>query len=340
MVFDGRRRVRAVRQGKDEEVKVTLRQLRYFRALVEHGSFSRAAENVFVSQPALSLQIQELESTLGGPLVERDRRGIILTQMGRDVHQQALRVLDEALLLETLGKRFADTSLRVAVGMVSTLAPYLLGGVLERLQSASPRIDLDLREASGQTLVSDLLAGRLDAAVVSLPLGLLELPERELFEDRFLIAARSERIAAVNHAFKGDPRPPDLARADIGPLLTLDEGHCLGEQIRSACATWRLQDVRRGAGSLTTLSRLVASGAGLTLLPETAALAERANAPELNLLRFADPEPSRRIGLVHRVASHGQQWIEVLADAVTEAGEALVEQARAAVRNGTTAVAA
>ena len=340
MVLDGLPRGRAVRKGKDDEVKVTLRQLRYFRALVEHGSFSRAAENVFVSQPALSLQIQELESTLGGPLVERDRRGVILTQMGRDVHQQALRVLDEALLLETLGKRFADTSLRVSVGMVSTLAPYLLGGVLERLQSASPRIDLDLREAPGQTLVSDLLAGRLDAAVVSLPLGLLELPERELFEDRFLIAARSERIAAVNHAFKGDPRPPDLARADIGPLLTLNEGHCLGEQIRGACATWRLQDVRRGAGSLTTLSRLVASGAGLTLLPETAALAERANAPELNLLRFADPEPARRIGLVHRVASHGQQWIEVLADAVTEAGEALVTQARAAVRNGATAVAA
>ena len=321
-------------------MKVTLRQLRYFRALVEHGSFSRAAENVFVSQPALSLQIQELEGTLGGPLVERDRRGIILTQMGRDVHQQALRVLDEALLLETLGKRFTDTSLRVAVGMVSTLAPYLLGGVLERLQSASPRIDLDLREAPGQTLVADLLAGRLDAVIVSLPLGLLELPERELFEDRFLIAARSERIAAVAHAFKGDPRPPDLARADLGPLLTLDEGHCLGEQIRGACATWRLQDVHRGAGSLTTLSRLVASGAGLTLLPETAALTERDNAPELNLLRFADPEPSRRIGLVHRVASHGQQWIEVLADAVTEAGEALVTEARATVRNGATAVAA
>ena len=321
-------------------MKVTLRQLRYFRALVEHGSFSRAAENVFVSQPALSLQIQELEGTLGGPLVERDRRGIILTQMGRDVHQQALRVLDEALLLETLGKRFTDASLRVSVGMVSTLAPYLLGGVLERLQSASPRIDLDLREASGQTLVSDLLAGRLDAVIVSLPLGLLELPERELFEDRFLIAARSERIAAVAHAFKGAPRPPDLARADLGPLLTLDEGHCLGEQIRGACATWRLQDVHRGAGSLTTLSRLVASGAGLTLLPETAALTERDNAPELNLLRFADPEPSRRIGLVHRVASHGQQWIEVLADAVTEAGEALVTEARATVRNGATAVAA
>ena len=320
----------------DDDMKITLRQLRYFRALVEHGSFSRAAEVAAVSQPALSLQIQVLEGVLGGPLVERDRRGIILTQMGRDVHQQALRVLDEALLLETMGERFGDASLRVVAGMISTLAPYLLGEVLERLRSASPRIDLDLREATGQALVSDLLAGRLDAAVVSLPLGLIELPERELFEDRFLIAARPERIAAVAGEFKGDPRPSDLARADIGPLLTLDEGHCLGEQVRGACATWRLREVRRGAESLTTLSRLVASGAGLTLLPETAALAEQANAPELSLLRFADPQPSRRIGLVHRVSSHGQQWIEVLANAVTEAGEALVKPARATVPNGAT----
>jgi LysR family hydrogen peroxide-inducible transcriptional activator len=326
--------------GKDEDVKVTLRQLRYFRALVEHGSFSRAAENVFVSQPALSLQIQELEGILGGPLVERDRRGIILTQLGRDVHQQALRVLDETLLLETLGKRFAETSLRVAVGMVSTLAPYLLPGVLERLQSASPRIELDLREASGQSLVSDLLAGRLDAAVVSLPLGVLELPERELFEDRFLLAGRPERLAAVTHAFEGEPRPPDLSRADLGPLLTLDEGHCLGEQIRGVCATWRLQEVRRGAGSLATLSRLVASGAGLTLLPETAILTERKNSPELGLFRFAAPEPSLRIGLVHRVASHGQHWIDVLGDAVADAGQALVKDTRAMIQAGTAAKAA
>ena len=325
--------------AKAGHVKITLRQLRYFRAVVEQGTFSRAAESVFISQPALSLQIQELESGLGC-LLERDGRRVVVTQLGREVYQQALRVLDEALLLETIAKRFSDTSLRVTVGMLSTLAPYLLGGVLERLKSVEPRIELDPREAAGQALVADLHSGRLDAAIVSLPVGLLELPERELFEDRFLLAARPERIAAFKSTFDGDPHPPDLASADLGPLLTLDQGHCLGEQIRGACAAWRLQDVRCSVGSLTTLSKFVESGAGLTLLPETAALSERAQAPGLELLRFTEPEPSRRIGLVHRVASHGQHWIELVARAVTEAGEELVQRARATVRNDARADAA
>ncbi len=325
--------------AKVEGVKVTLRQLRYFRAVVEHGTFRQAAESVSISQPALSLQIKELEGRLGC-LLERDSRRVVLTLLGREIYHQALRVLDEALLLETIGRRYSDTSLRVVVGMVSTLAPYLLGGVLERLQSVEPRIELDPREATGQALVADLAAGRLDAAIVSLPVGLLQLPERELFEDRFLLAARPERIAAFKLAFDGNPHPPDLAHADLGPLLTLDWGHCLGEQIRGACAAWRLEDERCGVGSLATLSKYVESGAGLTLLPETAALGECSHAPGLALLRFTEPEPSRRIGLVHRVASHGQHWIELLAGAVTGAGEELVRRARATVRNDARADAA
>ena len=170
---------------------VTLRQLRYFQALIEHGSFSRAAESVHVSQPALSLQIRELESGLGGPLVERESRGILLTPLGREAHEQTLRILDETLLLENLSQRFEAGPLRVTVGIVSTLAPYLLPGILKNLHDATPRIELDILEGPGQELVSNLLAGRLDAAVVSLPLGLLELPERELFEDRFVLAGRN-----------------------------------------------------------------------------------------------------------------------------------------------------
>ena len=307
---------------------VTLRQLRYFKAVVEHGSFSRAAESVYVSQPALSLQIRELEDTLGSQLLERESRGVILTPLGRDVHAQALRVLDEALLLETIGKRFAEGPFRIAAGIVSTLAPYLLAGLLERLKSALPRVELDVMEAPGQELVASLLAGRLDAAILSLPLGLLELSERELFEDRFLLAGRAERLAAFR-ALGGTDRASDLAQSDIGPLLTLGEGHCLGDQVLGACSMWRPQDVHRGAASLPTLSSLVASGAGLTLLPETAALGERAATPGLSFLRLASPEPSRRIGLVHRVVFQGQPWVDVLADAAAGAGEALVHESRA-----------
>ena len=306
---------------------VTLRQLRYFKAVVEHGSFSRAAESVHVSQPALSLQIRELEDSLGSALLERESRGVILTPLGREVHGQTVRVLDETLLLETMGKRFDEGPFRIVAGIVSTLAPYLLTGLLERLQASPSRIELDVMEAPGQELVASLLAGRLDAAILSLPLGLLELTERELFEDRFMLAGRAERLAAFR-ALGDTARASDLAQSDIGPLLTLGEGHCLGDQVLGACSMWRPQDVHRGAASLATLCALVANGAGLTLLPETAALAERAAAPDLSFLRLASPEPSRRIGLVHRAVFQGQPWIDILAEAAAGAGEVLVREAR------------
>ena len=309
---------------------VTLRQLRYFKAVVEHGSFSRAAESVYISQPALSLQIRELEDSLGSALLERESRGVILTPLGREVHGQTVRVLDETLLLETMGKRFDEGPFRIVAGIVSTLAPYLLTGLLERLQASPSRIELDVMEAPGQELVASLLAGRLDAAILSLPLGLLELTERELFEDRFMLAGRAERLAAFR-ALGDTARASDLAQSDIGPLLTLAEGHCLGDQVLGACSMWRPQDVHRGAASLATLCALVANGAGLTLLPETAALAERAATPGLSFLRLASPEPSRRIGLVHRAVFQGQPWIDFLAEAAAGAGEVLVREARDAL---------
>ena len=240
---------------------VTLRQLRYFKAVVEHGSFSRAAEGVHVSQPALSLQIRELESALDALLFERDSHGVLLTPLGRSAHEQTLRILDEALLLETMGKRFREGPFRVAIGVVSTLAPYLVTGLLEGLEKAPIRVELDVLEAPSSEIVSSLLAGRLDAAIVSLPLGLLELEERPLFEDRFLVAGRAKRLAMF-HSLRDDPRAADLAKSDIGPLLTLGENHCLGDQVLGACSMWRVQDIRRGSESIATLSRLVASGAG------------------------------------------------------------------------------
>ncbi len=306
---------------------ITLRQLRYFRALVEHGSFSRAAESVFVSQPALSLQIRDLEATLGGPVVERKSRGIHLTRLGREAHEQALRILDETNFLELMGTQFDEGRVPVTVGIISTLAPYLLPGLLERLQDSSPHVELNVVEAMGTELLSDLQSGRLDVAILSVPVGMIELPELELFEDRFLAAGRPGALDAVrSHA--DIPRPEDLGRADVGPLLTLADGHCFADQVLGACSMWSQRDVHRGAGSLATLSRLVAGGEGVTLLPESALPCESAMSPDLGFLRFAPPEPSRRIGLVHRLATHGQRWIDPLTEAVSDAGQELTRRAR------------
>ena len=309
---------------------VTLRQLRYFKAVVEHGSFSRAAEGVHVSQPALSLQIRELEAGLGAPLFERDSHGVVLTPLGRVAHEQTLRILDEALLLETMGKRFDEGPYRVALGIVSTLAPYLMTDLLNELAKAPIRIEPDVLEAPSGEIVAGLLAGRIDAAIVALPLGLLELEERPLFEDRFLVAGRAKRLATFSGLTK-NPKAVNLAKSDIGPLLTLGVNHCLGDQVLGACSMWRMEDIRRGSESLATISRLVANGAGLTLIPETAALCERDASPGLSFLRLAPPEPSRNIGLAHRVASHDQPWIELLVATARKAGEALTRRAREAI---------
>ncbi len=312
---------------------VTLRQLRYFRALAEHGSFSRAAEKVHISQPALSIQIRELEITLGGLLAERESRGIVLTRLGRNALEQTIRILDETKLLETLGTRLENGPVRASVGILSTLAPYLLPGVMRRLKASSPRLEISIVETSGETLISELVAGRLDAAVISRPLGLPERCERVLFEDRFLLAGRAERLGSIRRNSPDTVETDELARSDVGPLLTLDQGDCLTAQVVGACLIWRIREVRRGAGSLATLSRLVAQGAGLTLLPETAAAAEGAASPDLRFLRLAVPQPSRRIVLAHRAAAQGQRWIDILADAVTETGQTLVSEAAATVCN-------
>ena len=315
-------------------MRVTLRQLRYFRALVEQGSFSGAARSVHVSQPALSIQIRELEATLGGPLIDRESRSLLLTRFGREAYEQTRRVLDETSFLETMSKRFEKGPLRHAVGILSTLAPYLLPGLLKRLQDASPRVELAISEAPGQALVDELLAGRLDAAVLSLPLGLPELRERGLFEDRFLLTGRAHRLGAFRTR-GGTARAADIAHADVGPLLTLSEGHCLADQMLGACTMWRIHDVHRGATTVATLSRLVAGGAGLTLLPETAALCERTAAPELEFLRFPEPEPGRRIGLVHRAVYRDDAWVDIVADAAAGAGNALIDEARRTIGDAT-----
>ena len=279
---------------------------------------------------ALSLQIRELEVLLGTSLFERESRGVFLTPFGRQAYEQMLRVLDEELVLETMGKRFEAGPFRISVGILSTLAPYLLTWLLDRLQNSQPRVELDVVEAPNREIISGLLAGRLDAAILALPLGMLELVELDLFEDRFLLAGRAERMDGFR-ALDNPPSTDAPAQSDFGPFLTLGHDHCLSSQVLGACSMWRLEEFHRGSESLATLSKLVASGAGVALLPESAALVESSASPELQFLRFSPPEPSRRIGLAHRVASRDQRWVKLLADATRSTGQMLAEEAREAI---------
>lgn len=317
---------------------LTLRQLSYFLALAEARNFAAAAASVHISQPALSMQIKELEENLNIKLVERLPRGLLLTREGRDLEARARRILTEIAELEAVARRKTLIG-RLNLGIIPTVAPYLLPRALPELRDEDLTRDLRIREARTDDLMADLQSGRLDAVVVAEPPPAAELAATPLFTDRFLLAGDAERIESAAHGMKA-LRPSAL---DPDQLLLLDEGHCLADQALEVCGLDRRRlRLDLGAASLTTLCGLVGQGAGLTFLPEIAVGTESAAAPGMTLVRFASPEPARRIALVRRATSDGGDWFPRLAGVLAASGQALVGVARstlppdAASRSGPT----
>lgn len=308
-------------------MNVTLRQLSYFLALAEARHFGRAAEIAHVSQPALSTQIKEMEARMGAKLIDRRERGVRLTPAGQEVLQAARRIMGEVARMEDAVRWQAGLRGRLRLGVIPTVAPYLLPVALPMLRARDVSLDLRVREAQTAVLVSDLADGRLDAAVIALPSGGAGLAEVPLFEDRFLLAGSRMQLAQLRA--RGARISP--GRLDPERLLLLDEGHCLADQALEVCGLERAATrVDLGAASLTTLCGLVASGFGLTFLPELALETERAAAPALEVLRFPGAEPRRRIGLVRRDLSGKTEWFDELAAILREAGESVIGRARAA----------
>lgn len=302
---------------------ITLRQLNYFAALAEEQSFSRAADRVHVTQPALSMQIRDLEAALGTTLVERLPREARLTPAGRDLLARADRVLAEVAEIERLGARRGLAG-RLQIGVIPTVAPYLLPAVLARLRAEAIARDLRVREARTERLLDELDAGSLDAIVIATPVNRDDLVVLPLFRDRFLLAGSALRIAGLGAAEA--LRPVAL---DPDQLLLLDEGHCLADQALEVCGLTRRQTrIDLGASSLSTLVGLVAEGFGLTFLPEIALAHEGKAAPGMRVLRFAAPEPEREIALVRRARTDGAGWFADLAGHLQAAGKGLLTDAR------------
>jgi len=307
-------------------MNITLRHLTYFRALAEHRNFGRAAESVHISQPALSVQIRELESTLGAAVVERRARDVTLTPFGRRVLSHAERVLEEMQALAETARWQGGLAGDLALGIIPTIAPYILPGALAVLRARDISLDVRVRESRTDALAADLRAGRIDAAVMALPLPCDGLDATVLVEDRFLLAGSDARLAAFDRA----GAMPDPSALGQNPLLLLEDGHCLTDQALEVCGRGRGHaQIDTGASSLGTLSRLVAAGFGLTLMPEIAAATERRAAPGLGLRRFRAPEPSRRIALVRRTGAGEARWFDDLAQIFGEALETLQRTARA-----------
>lgn len=290
-------------------MSVTLRQLRYLRALAQERHFGRAAAAAAVSQPALSAQIRQLEDQLGGALIDRRLPGLPLTPLGRAVLPHAERVLADLRGLEEAARDARGAGIELTLGIIPTVAPYLAPHLLPVVRARGGNVTI--REAVTETLLAELGGGAIDAAIVALPVRSGALEVATLFEDRFLLALPPESLA---------PELVPVGRPEeVAPdrLLLLDEGHCLSDQALGACQLGREAGRRRlGAASLSTLTRLVASGQGVTLLPEMAAATEGGG---MRLSRFAAPEPGRTIGLVRAGRGEAPAWFTRLAAIAREA---------------------
>jgi LysR family hydrogen peroxide-inducible transcriptional activator len=290
---------------------LTMKHLRYFDALSRHRHFGRAAEASAISQPALSLQIKELEDILGTPLAERGPRQIRLTPLGEEFALRArdiLRAVDELGLLARAST--GPLSGRLRLGIIPTVAPYLLPQLMRQLTDRFPDLDLRPREAVTPKLVGDLSEGRLDLALVALPVSESSFVEVPLFEEEFLLV-RSKAAAHLPI-----PEVTDLPEM---PLLLLEEGHCFRDQAIAFCkmSPGRAGGIMEGS-SLSTLVQMVGAGIGVTLIPEMAAHVETRSA-EVVLDRLPDPGPRRTIGLVWRRSNPLSDRFREIAEALRPA---------------------
>ena len=275
---------------------LTLRQLRYLDALARHGNFGRAAEECGISQPAMSMQIRELEHELGAELVTRRQGVTVLTEAGAEVAQRAYSILSATRdLVDCVRYSGPLLSGTLRLGVIPTLAPYVLPLLLPQLHRAYPDLCLDLLETQTKALVSELGQGTLDVLLLALPLENTEFETVVLFNDRFLLAVPADDPLPE----RSRVRPSDVTARR---LVLLEEGHCLRDQALVYCGDRDTTHTKLGATSLATVLQMVASGYGVTLLTEVAVDVEVRD-ERVKLLRFIEPQPLRQIGLAWRSTS-------------------------------------
>jgi len=288
---------------------ITLRQLRYLASLARHRHFGRAAEDCAVTQPALSMQMRELEREIGANLVERRHGDVALTETGIEVARRAEGILAATRDLVDFARHRDLLSGELRLGIIPTLAPYILPRVLPPLHAAHPRLRLELRETQTKILLAELASGDLDAILLALPTEGADVETLALFDDRFLLAVPA-----------ADPLPDDarigVDAVDRRRLILLEEGHCLRDQALAFCGAPRGEaPAGLGATSLATVMQMVANNYGVTLVPEVAAAVEVRD-DRVKLLRFFEPEPVRTIGLAWRRTSPRKQDFAALGEIV------------------------
>jgi LysR family hydrogen peroxide-inducible transcriptional activator len=298
--------------------QVTLKQLRYFDALARHCHFGRAAEACAISQPALSMQIKEMEEALGGVLIERGARQVRLTNFGEKVAQRVRDILRSADELGDFARASRDRLVGpLRIGMIPTIAPYLLPTVIANLARMHPELDIHVRETLTPRLIEELAEGRLDTAIVALPVSEPSLAEVALFAENFLLVRPGNE--------EGTPVPSRQTLREMR-LLLLEEGHCFRDQALSFC-NMQSSSPREvlDASSLSTLVQMVSAGIGVTLIPEMAVAVETRSA-SVSVARFKNPQPSRTVGMIWRKTSPLARQLLQISEVVRLSADALREQ--------------
>ncbi|MEW9807701.1 hydrogen peroxide-inducible genes activator [Mesorhizobium sp. ZMM04-5] len=294
-------------------IRITVRQMEYFDALAQTLHFGRAAELAGVSQPALSSQIAEMEERLGCRLFERGGKSVRMTDEATALQPRIEKLLAEMRDIEQAARRERGAMEgRFRLGIIPTVAPYLLPRILPEIRARFPGLQLELREAVTATLIEETAGRRLDAFIAANPLGAAGLATETLFSDRFFLA-----VPSGDPAFAAPPVPPESPALER--LMLLEEGHCMRDQALAVCGS--VQPVAMasfGATSLTTLLQMVSHGLGVTLVPEMAADAAAAM-PELKILPFAEPMPERTICLAWRKNGARPDECRALAAIIREA---------------------
>ena len=297
---------------------LTIKQLRYFEALVRHGHFGRAADACGISQPAMSVQIRELEGELGTELFERGARQVRLTSFGEEFALRVREILRSVDELADLARASQDgLTGRLRIGVIPTVAPYLLPTIIGNLTRLHEGLVIQVRETLTRKLIEELAAGRLDTAIVALPVSEPSLTEVALFTEKFVLVRPGED--------EGKTVPNGEALREMR-LLLLEEGHCFRDQALSFCNMHPLRPRELLDGSsLSTLVQMVGAGIGVTLIPEMAVAVETRSA-SVSVARFKSPQPSRTIGMIWRKTSPLGKQLKQISEVVRQSAAALREQ--------------
>jgi len=293
---------------------MNLKDLEYLVAIDEEQHFNKAAERCFVSQPTLSGQIKKLEEELDILLVERTNRQVQMTEVGKAVANQARRILAETRVLKEIAYSYQDLMAgELHIGLIPTVAPYLLPLIMPAIKTHCPKLKLWLYEHQTKILLDKLKNAELDLLILALPVQTREFSEIELFQEPFWLALPRDEDLVIKKKIS----LPDLNKKE---MLLLEEGHCLRGQALDICFSAGATEYGTfQATSLETLRYMVAEGMGMTLMPELAVPARTRKDDPIRYIPFNAPQPSRRIGLLYRKNSYRESTFLSLAEIISEA---------------------